>query len=124
MSHSVNSRLGFALPEVCVALAVFLVGTTGLIACWNYFNREIADERYRLEQFYDVESAMERLIAVKPLCSDSLDVPNVAGPESRIVTDSRNLEIVRLKRIPGNARLAWATVVRDNFSLKRLVRCR
>ena len=65
------AKRGFTLPEVCVAFAVFLVGVTGLLGCWNFFNREVADERYRLERYYDVLSAMESLIAVRPVCADS-----------------------------------------------------
>ena len=57
-----NSRLGFTLPEIFVALAILLVGTTALLGCWNFFNREVADERMRLEEFYDVLSAMESLV--------------------------------------------------------------
>lgn len=106
----IQPRHGFTLPEVCVALAVLLVGTTALLGCWNFFNREVADERYRLERFYDVQSAMESLIAERPLCADSLLALEHA--------------MVRLDRVPGNHRLAWAVVARDGFSLKRLIRCR
>ena len=106
----IQPRHGFTLPEVCVALAVLLVGTTALLGCWNFFNREVADERYRLERFYDVQSAMELLIAERPLCTDSLwALEHVT---------------VHLDRVPGNHRLAWAVVARDGFSLKRLIRCR
>ncbi|WP_405329422.1 prepilin-type N-terminal cleavage/methylation domain-containing protein [Fibrobacter sp.] len=100
-----RSRHGFTLPEVCVALTVFLVGTTALLGCWNFFNREVADERMRLEEFYDVQSAMESLVTVRPNC-DSL------------------LVSVRLTRVPGNPHLAWVVVAREHYSLKRLVRCR
>ena len=106
----IQPRHGFTLPEVCVALTVLLVGTTALLGCWNFFNREVADERYRLERFYDVQSAMESLIAERPLCADSLWTLEHA--------------MVRLDRIPGNLHLAWAVVERDGFSLKRLIRCR
>lgn len=106
----IQPRHGFTLPEVCVALAVLLVGTTALLGCWNFFNCEVADERYRLERFYDVQSAMESLIAERPLCTDSLWALEYAT--------------VHLDRVPGNHRLAWAVVARDGFSLKRLIRCR
>ena len=98
------SRQGFTLPEVCVALTVFLVGTTALFSGWNFFNREVAGERKRLEEFYDVLSSMESLVANRPDCADSLSV--------------------RLTRVPGNPHLAWAVVEREHYSLKRLVRCR
>lgn len=106
----IQPRHGFTLPEVCVALTVLLVGTAALLGCWNFFNCEVADERYRLERFYDVQSAMESLIAERPLCADSLWALEHAT--------------VHLDRVPGNHRLAWAVVERDGFSLKRLIRCR
>ena len=99
-----NSRLGFTLPEVCVALAIFLVGTTALLGGWNFFNREVADERMRLDEFYDVLETMESLVANRPDCADSLSV--------------------RLTRVPGSPHLAWAVVASEHYSLKRLVRCR
>ena len=99
-----HSRRGFTLPEVCVALAVFLVGTTALLGGWNFFNREVVGERKRLEEFYDVLSSMESLVANRPDCADSLSV--------------------RLTRVPGNPHLAWAVVEREHYSLKRLLRCR
>lgn len=98
------SRQGFTLPEVCVALTVFLVGTTALLGGWNFFNREVTGERKRLEEFYDVLSSMESLVANRPDCADSLSV--------------------RLTRVPGNPHLAWAVVEREHYTLKRLVRCR
>ena len=101
-----NSRLGFTLPEVCVALAVFLVGTTALLDGWNFFNREVADERMRLEEFYDVLGAMESLVANRPNC------------------DSSSALSVHLTRVPGNPHLAWAVVASEHYSLRRLVRCR
>ena len=100
-----NSRLGFTLPEVCVALAIFLVGTTALLDGWNFFNREVADERMRLEKFYDVLGTMESLVAARPNC------------------DSSSVSI-RLTRVPGSPHLAWAVVASEHYSLKRLVRCR
>ena len=100
-----NSRLGFTLPEVCVALAIFLVGATALLGGWNFFNREVADERMRLEEFYDVLGAMESLVVARPNC------------------DSSSVSI-RLIRVPGNPHLAWAVVASEHYSLKRLVRCR
>jgi prepilin-type N-terminal cleavage/methylation domain-containing protein len=103
-------RLGFTLPEVCVALAVFLIGTTALLGGWNFFNREIADERYRLERFYGVVSSMESLITERPSCTDSLLALGHAT--------------IRLDRVPGSIPLAWAVVAWDGFSLKRLIRCR
>ena len=99
-----HSRRGFTLPEVCVALTVFLVGTTALLVGWNFFNREVADERMRLEKFYDVLGTMESLVANRPDCADSLSV--------------------RLIRVPGSSHLAWAVVASEHYSLKRLVRCR
>jgi len=101
---------GFTLPEVCVALAVFLIGTTTLLGGWNFFNREIADERYRLERFYGVVSSMESLITERPSCTDSLLALGLAT--------------IRLDRVPGNNYLAWAVVERDGFRFKRLVRCK
>ena len=110
-----NSRLGFTLPEVCVALAVFLVGTTALLDGWNFFNREVADERMRLEEFYDMLGAMESLVANRPDCADSLTGEH--SPDSSAVS-------IRLTRVPGSPHLAWAVVEREHYSLKRLVRCR
>lgn len=114
-------RHGFTLPEVCVALAVFLVGTTGLLACWNFFNREVADERMRLERFEKVLSTMEALVANRPNCADSLagalSQNAVRSPESSEVS-------VRLTRVPGGSHLAWAVVESEPYSLRRLVRCR
>ena len=104
-------RRGATLPEVCVALTVFLVGTSGLLTCWNFFNREVADERFRLERSYRVTSSMESLIAEPPLCVDSL----------RPLLDS---VVVRLERVSGSKRLAWVVVEKDGLALKRLVRCR
>ena len=101
---------GFTLPEVCVALAVFLAGTAGILGCWNFFNREVADERYRLERYYDVLSAMESLIAEKPSCADSLMVVGAVT--------------VRLNRVSWSGGLAWAVAGQDGFTLTRLVRCR
>ena len=102
---------GFTLPEVCVALAVLLIGITAILGAWNFFNREVEDERLRLVRFGDVLSTMESLIAELPSCADSAAL----SPSSTEV---------RLKRIPGNKHLAWAVVERDGFALKRLVRCR
>jgi len=102
---------GFTLPEVCVALAVFLIGTTALLGAWGFFNREVAEERLRLERFEKVLLAMESLIAERPSCTDSTALSQISAP-------------VLLKRILGNKHLAWAVVVRDGYSLKRLVRCR
>ena len=101
-----NSRLGFTLPEVCVALTIFLVGTTALLGGWNFFNREVADERMRLDEFYDVLETMESLVANRPDC------------------DSSSALSVHLTRVPGNPHLAWAVVEREHYSLRRLVRCR
>jgi len=122
-----NSRLGFTLPEVCVALTIFLVGTTALLGGWNFFNREVADERMRLEEFYDVLGSMESLIASRPNCADSL-----TGALSQETADSHNsmrspdssAVSVHLTRVPGSPHLAWAVVEREHYSLKRLVRCR
>ena len=63
----IRIRRGFTLPEVCVALTVFSVGTTGLLACWNFFNREVADERLLLERYDRVASTMESLVAEVPI---------------------------------------------------------
>ena len=101
-----NSRLGFALPEVCVALTIFLVGTTAFLGGWNFFNREVADEKMRLEEFYDVLETMESLVAARPDC------------------DSSSALSVHLTRVPGNPHLAWAVVASEHYSLRRLVRCR
>lgn len=101
-----NSRLGFTLPEVCVALTVFLVGTTALLGGWNFFNREVADERMRLDEFYDVLETMESLVANRPDC------------------DSSSALSVHLTHVPGNPHLAWAVVASEHYSLRRLVRCR
>lgn len=115
-------KYGFTLPEVCAALAVFLVGIAGLLGGWSFFNREIADERYCLERFYDVQSAVESLIADAPLCADSL--MTLERPVERRLASGQNVVTVRLDRIPGNGRLAWAVVELDGFSLQRLVRCK
>jgi len=111
----IHSRHGFTLPEVCVALAIFLVGTTALLSGWNFFNREVADERMRLEEFYDVLGTMESLIASRPNCADSLT--GERSPDSSSVS-------IRLTRVPGSPHLAWAVVASEHYSLKRLVRCR
>lgn len=116
-----QTRHGFTLPEVCVALAVFFIGTTALLGAWNFFNREVADERMRLERFEKALLTMESLIAERPNCMDSL-----TGALSLNVSHSPKLPVVsvRLKRVPGSPHLAWAVVECDGFSLKRLVRCR
>lgn len=116
---------GFTLPEVCVALAVLLIGITAILGAWNFFNREVADERLRLERFEDVLSTMESLIAERPSCTDSaaLSLASVASRSSKFERSQSSTE-VRLKRIPGHKHLAWAVVKRDGFVLKRLVRCR
>ena len=120
-----NSRLGFTLPEVCVSLTIFLVGTTALLGEWNFFNREVAEERLRLERFEDVLSTMESLIMERPSCADSASLlqalASSRSPKSEL---SQSSTVVRLKRIPGNKHLAWAIVEREGFALKRLVRCR
>ena len=117
----IQSRHGFTLPEVCVALTIFFIGTTALLGVWSFFNREVAEERLRLERFEHVFSTMESLIANRPNCVDSLTgalSQNVShSPESPAIS-------VRLKRIPGNKHLAWAVVESEGFSLKRLMRCR
>ena len=121
--HEESSALskGFTLPEVCVALAVFLIGTTALLGAWGFFNREVVEERLRLERFEKALLTMESLIAERPNCMDSL-----TGALSLNVSRSPELPAVsvRLKRVPGSPHLAWAVVVCDGFSLKRLVRCR
>ena len=123
-------KRGFTLPEVCVAFAVFLVGVTGLLGCWNFFNREVADERYRLERYYDVLSAMESLIAVRPVCADSFTffelepaLTDEISAERHSLASLRRSVTVRLDRVPGMSHIAWAVVEQDGFSLKRLVRC-
>ena len=133
MNYGMNEKRGFTLPEVCVALAVLLAGVTGLLGCWNFFNREVADERYRLERFYDLLSTMESLIAERPSCADSLvligppmaDAVTVdSGPvAARFAVQLHRSVTVRLERVPGAARLAWAVAEQDGFSLKRMVRC-
>lgn len=110
-----HSRRGFTLPEVCVALTVFLVGTTALLGGWNFFNREVAGERKRLEEFYDVLETMESLITNRPNCADSLTGEH--SPDSPAVS-------IRLTRVPGSPHLAWAVVASEHYSLKRLLRCR
>ena len=121
---------GWTLPEVCVALAVLLIGTTAILGAWNFFNREVADECLRLERFNEVLSTMESLIAERPMCADSAALSQTSAasrsPESRspeIEFSQMSVE-VRLKRVPGHRYLVWAVVERDGFSLKRLVRCR
>ena len=122
-----NSRLGFTLPEVCVALAIFLVGTTALLGSWNFFNREVAGERKRLEEFYDVLSSMESLVANRPDCADSL-TGALSRDSAHLLKFARSQESssvsVHLTRVPGNPHLAWAVVEREHYSLRRLVRCR
>jgi len=106
---------GWTLPEVCVAFAVFLVGTTALLGCWNFFNREVASERLLVARFYDVLSAMETLIADRPSCADSLLTERFS--DSSAVA-------VRLTRVPGSPHLAWAIAAKEGVSLKRLIRCK
>ena len=124
------AKRGFTLPEVCVAFSMLLIGVTALLGCWNFFNREVADERYRLERYYDVLSAMESLIAVRPVCADSLTVfelepalTDESSAERRTLASLRRSVTVCLDRVPGMSRIAWAVVEQDGFSLKRLVRC-
>ena len=123
-------KRGFTLPEVCVAFSMLLIGVTALLGCWNFFNREVADERYRLERYYDVLSAMESLIAARPVCADSLTVfelepalTDESSAERRTLASLRRSVTVRLDRVPGMSRIAWAVVEQDGFSLKRLIRC-
>ena len=125
MLYSRTSLNGFTLPEVCVALAVLLIGTTAILGAWNFFNREVADERLRLERFEEVLLTMESLIAERPSCADSvaLSLASVPSRAPEIELSQSSTE-VRLKRIPGNKHLVWAVVGRDGYSLKRLVRCR
>ena len=122
-----NSRLGFTLPEVCVALAIFLVGATALLGGWNFFNREVADERMRLEEFYDVLETMESLVANRLDCADSL-TGALSRDSAHLLKLARSQESssvsVHLTRVPGNPHLAWAVVEREHYPLKRLVRCR
>ena len=59
-----SSRLGFTLLEVCVALAIFLIGTTALLGGWNFFIRYVADERMRLDEFYDVNELSFSIIKI------------------------------------------------------------
>lgn len=116
---------GFTLPEVCVALAVFFIGTTALLGCWNFFNREVADERLRLKRLEEVISTMESLIAKHPSCADSaaLLLASVASRSSKADLSQSSTE-VRLVRVPGSPHIVWAIVEREGFTLKRLVRCR
>ena len=122
-----NSRLGFTLPEIFVALAILLVGTAALLGCWNFFNREVADERMRLEEFYDVLETMESLVTARPNCADSL-TGALSRDSAHLLKLARSQESssvsVHLTRVPGNPHLAWAVVEREHYSLKRLVRCR
>ena len=118
MNYGVNEKSGFTLPETCVALAVFLAGMAGILGCWNFFNREVADERYRLERFYDVLSTMESLIAERPLCADSLVVMNPA------VENSEKMNMATVDSEAWSGKLAWAVAEQDEFTLTRLVRCR
>ena len=112
-------RRGATLLEVCVSLAVFLVGTTGLLACWNFFNHEVVDERHRVERFENVLSTMESLVAERPQCADTVNVVTI----SALGGLPRDSVTVRLKRVPGNL-LVWAVVEQNGVLLKRLVRCR
>ena len=105
----IRIRRGFTLPEVCVALTVFSVGTTGLLACWNFFNREVGNERLLLERYDHVAATMESLVAEAPPCADTLFTRTVP---------------VRLERVPGSRHLAWAVAEQDGLSLKRLIRCK
>ena len=108
-----------------MALAVLLIGTTAILGAWNFFNREVADERLRFVRFEDVLSTMESLIAERPSCADSaaLSKASASSRAPKIELSQSSVE-VRLKRIPGNKHLVWAVVGRDGYSLKRLVRCR
>jgi prepilin-type N-terminal cleavage/methylation domain-containing protein len=117
---------GFTLPEVCVALSVLLIGTTALLSCWNFFNREVSDERKCLGQFYKVQSAMESLIVELPPCTDSAALVRTSATSRNpeIVLASDFVQSVRLTRIPGNKHLVWAVIEHDGYSFKRLVRCR
>ena len=106
---------GFTLPEVCVALAIFLVGMTAIFSAWNFFNREVTDERLRMEYFDDTVLAIEKLIAERPLCTDS---------NANSVTLVQNQVNIHLQRMPGSKNLVWAFAERKGISLKRLIRCK
>ena len=134
---TVNFRKGFTLPEVCVALTVFLVGTTSFLCCLSFFNREVADERLRLERFYDVVQAMEFLMTERPKCIDTVMTLNIVVTGALPVDSSLDLQnfkrnavlpqhpvSVRLTRVPSFTPLVWAVVDCENFYLKRLIRCR
>ena len=122
-----NSRLGFTLPEVCVALTIFLVGTAALLGGWNFFNREVAGERMRLDEFYDVLETMESLIVNRPNCADSLTgalSQDLALSQNSTHSPDSSAVSIRLTRVPGSPHLAWVVVEREHYSLKRLVHCR
>ena len=47
-----------------MALAIFLIGTTALLGGWNFFIRYVADERMRLDEFYDVNELSFSIIKI------------------------------------------------------------
>ena len=47
-----------------MALAIFLIGTTALLGGWNFFIRYVAEERMRLDEFYDVNELSFSIIKI------------------------------------------------------------
>ena len=105
---------GFTLPEICVALAVFAVGTAALLYCAACFERLCSMERKRVESVTEAVSRMEKLIVspapcdVPPPCdvSPSCDVPPP------------------LRRALAGAHLYYAVTGDSLARFRRVVRCK
>lgn len=111
---------GFTLPEICVALAVFAVGTAALLYCAACFERLCSMERSRVKSVTEAVSRMEKLIESPTPCDvplpcdvyPSCDVPlpcDVPPP---------------LRRALAGAHLYYAATGDSLARFRRVVRCR
>ena len=105
---------GFTLPEICVALAVFAVGTAALLYCAACFERLCSMERSRVKSVTEAVSHMEKLIESPAPCdvSPSCDVPlpcDVPPP---------------LRRALAGAHLYYVATGDSLARFRRIVRCK
>jgi len=124
---------GFTLPEICVALAVFAVGTAALLYCAACFERLCSMERKRVESVTEAVSRMEKLIESPAPCdvSPSCDVPlpSDVSPSCDVplpcdVTPPANNVPPPLRRALAGAHLYYAATGDSLARFRRVVRCK
>lgn len=112
---------GFTLPEICVALVVFAVGTAALLYCAACFEQLCSMERSRVKSVTEAVSRMEKLIESPAPCdvSPSCDVPLPCD-----VTPPANNVPPPLRRALAGAHLYYAATGDSLARFRRVVRCR